>query len=128
MSTALEARVGATGRCAELVLSASGAAHASVLAAAVRTVRSGLPSGTRLEVSAAGVGVLDCLRKASLAMQAELAGAASACEAFREAHARAAAPEAAVAAALTFANEVGALQSATDAQMSVLHRLTMSTP
>lgn len=128
VSTTLEARVGATGRCAELVLSASGAAHASVLAAAIRTVRSGLPSGTRLEVSAAGGSVLDCLRKASLAMQAELAGAASACEAFREAHAVAAAPEAAVAAALTFANEVGALQSATDAQMSVLHRLAMSTP
>ena len=128
----VEASVGATGRCAELILTACGGGSGShadggderMLAAAIGALRASLPSGVRLEVSVAATAVLDCLRKASVAMQAELAGAASACEALlQEAQKQQQEDGGALDALDDFTRRMGALQSATDAQMSVLHRL-----
>ena len=40
-TTLLEVRIGGTGRCAELILTASGSAHDAVLASAVSALRAG---------------------------------------------------------------------------------------
>ena len=122
----LEARTGATGRCAELTLTASGGARESVLTAALGALQTGLPTALSVETCAAGREVMDALRTASLAMQAELAHAATACATLRVSQDAAAASksaDAAGAAAAAFAREVGVLQSVTDAHMSALHRL-----
>ena len=123
-ATSLEARLGATGRCAELILTAGGAAHEQMLTSAFATLQHGLPTGMRVKPCMASVGILDALRAASLAMHAEFAGAAAACEALRDAqHGAPAGRSAAGIAAAAFAREVGALQGATDARMSALHLL-----
>jgi len=82
--TGTELLVGLTaaGRCAELRLCVRGAAHEAVLASVIGVLRAGLPSELRIEISMGAVPTLDCLRRASLALHAELAGAARACEEF----------------------------------------------
>jgi hypothetical protein len=82
--TGTELLVGLTaaGRCAELRLCVRGAAHEAVLASVIGVLRAKLPSELRIEISMGAVPTLDCLRRASLALHAELAGAARACEEF----------------------------------------------
>ena len=82
--TGTELLVGLTaaGRCAELRLCVRGAAHEAVLASVIGVLRTGLPSEIRIEISMGAVPTLDCLRRASLALHAELAGSARACEEF----------------------------------------------
>ena len=114
--------VSAIGRCAEVQLTAWGAARDAVLSGAVGALRAALPRDVKLEISFAARALLDCLRRASLALQAELVGSARACEAFLAA-ARAPAAGAGGAAAADVEATVAGLQSATDARMSVLHAL-----
>jgi hypothetical protein len=115
--TVLEVSFVARGRCAEVVIAANGPAHDAAIAGAIGALRTAAPSGARLRVCCASAQGLDCLRRASLSLQAELAGGARACEAFLEA------ADAPTAAALP--QTVGRLQSATDANASLLHGMMM---
>ena len=118
-ATQLEVAVGGTGRCAELVLTASGPSHDAMLLGAISALRARLPAHARLEVSYASHQALDCLRRASLAMHAELMGTQRAVEDSLATTDGSGSAGAAVA----LPQRMGALQSATDAHMSVLHEL-----
>mmetsp|Transcript_27848 Transcript_27848/g.56042 ORF Transcript_27848/g.56042 Transcript_27848/m.56042 type:complete len:107 (-) Transcript_27848:530-850(-) len=104
------------------------------MSGAIGALRTGLPDSMNLDISMASDESLSCLRRASLALQAEFHGSRRACEAFltnlaslESASTASAAPNRDALAfqreTLALQREVASLQSATDAQMSMLHEL-----
>ena len=137
LGVSLEIAISAVGRCAEIALTATGGGGGAdaagggsaeaVLTGAVSTVRAALDASLKLQVSYGSLPTLHCLRRAALATQAELSGAARACEEFA---ARAGADGGGEeedgggeAAAMDLLKRIASLQSETDAQASVLHGL-----
>ena len=110
------------GRCAELQLTACGAAHDAVLTNAIGVLRTHLPSEMSIDTSFGSATPLGLLRRVSLAIQAELAGAVCACEGFFAAVCTEAAPTTASldAASAMAVQKIATLQSSTDAQVSLL--------
>ena len=127
------------GRCAEIQLIASGGARAAAIYGAVGALRSGLADDVKLEVSFASEAVLGLLRRASLALQAELSGAARVCDLYfgvpsrttghasngQDVQAQSQPPSAVADAQLTseLVAHLANLQSITDTHMSYLHEL-----